>query len=944
MKSANDTVVCSLRHSAACSAMVAFAVVLSLTAFAEVKHRALLSNTNWDRNQNQILLFDVSPTSWEYVRTVVHPFDGHCRIPGAAVYVDGIVYVTDWAGKKNGSAARILKYDIEGNYIGVFVDEMLDPDGKKVNWAEALVASPDGRYLYVNQPGNGNSNKCYIYRYYISDGKCGKVLGPYTCPQGPVCITQDSKTLVVTDKTNNSENNVFVYSVDGDTYTLHKSYRKKNACSAYLDEDTQWLYVCGQDAGISIYDLKKSEDTALLYEAGTSYYPQLKKIGGELYASYMSGNRMLRMFLKDSENAGAGIGSSQIMPNTGLKIYSGIDRAFIFADYSYEDTGAREIARYKFDEPANAAVFANSISDRWPMRSYRAQSGATGVSGGAVYFNETYSHAVIEGSGGMIGGDWGIFMWFGCNNRTDTGVYLFSNSMKEINKGRFSIKMDCGRLHANNTFLGSMAATLSEDVLRDGKYHHIGVVKKGRAVSLYVDGVKKATKNDAWGLGLDDTMDFVLGAPADGHERFVLSGSYCDDLRIFDGAPTDDAVKAMYDEYKDVAVSLAVPSRPALPDHDSSLASSYGIVVSHTFAHQTPRTPPAVAVQDNGAWWVTFGSCTIPSSKDSKGSAHVSVNQGASWSNATDRVYLYCASPFACKEDGIVYALGRTAYDKGSTGYSICHDDPVSGCDGRIGFTSFTFEDGKNYRTGYYTNDVNRIVYRKADEETDYVTPQEIYPGAGAVIGARFYLPYLAKDKVGLVSGAVTREVGISDFRGEVASVVSKAATPFPGPVFAGLDGKVSVFVPSGVNGSGVATVDMASRDAIGDELAVVEEDIVLPGADRPFAVRYDSVRRQYWAATTPGGTSLCLYASRDLKEWGLAKTVFTVSSPETTRVSNPAFDISGSDLVVAFNLAAPDGGPALRSLDDPNYVMVRKVSSFRRESPWQNGTVFILR
>ena len=100
MKSANDTVVCSLRHSAACSAMVAFAVVLSLTAFAEVKHRALLSNTNWDRNQNQILLFDVSPTSWEYVRTVVHPFDGHCRIPGAAVYVDGIVYVTDWAGKK----------------------------------------------------------------------------------------------------------------------------------------------------------------------------------------------------------------------------------------------------------------------------------------------------------------------------------------------------------------------------------------------------------------------------------------------------------------------------------------------------------------------------------------------------------------------------------------------------------------------------------------------------------------------------------------------------------------------------------------------------------------------------------------------------------------------------------------------------------------------------
>jgi hypothetical protein len=136
----------------------------------------------------------------------------------------------------------------------------------------------------------------------------------------------------------------------------------------------------------------------------------------------------------------------------------------------------------------------------------------------------------------------------------------------------------------------------------------------------------------------------------------------------------------------------------------------------------------------------------------------------------------------------------------------------------------------------------------------------------------------------------------------------------------------------------------MFSRNAIGDPLTVVEEGIELPGSDRPFAVRYDPVRKQYWAATTPNGTSLCLYASRDLKEWGLAKTVFTVSDAETTRVSNPSFDISGRDIVLGFNLACPDGGPAVRSLDDPNYVMVRKVQSFRKDSPWQNGTVFIMR
>ena len=932
------------KSAMAAGVLLAIAAFATVSAEGAVKHRALLTNSNFGRTQNQILLFDVLPTSWEYVRTVVHPMDGHCRIPGGAAYVNGVVYVTDWLGKddrnaSNRSAARILKYDIEGNYLGVLVDEIIDPAGLKVNWAEAIVASHDGNYLYVNQPGNGNSNKCYVYRYNISNGVCSAVLGPYTALQSPVCETSDGGTLIVADVTNNGSDNVFVYSVAGDTYTLGKSYCKANACSAYLDESTDRLYLSGVNSGIDVYDYG-SGSTEPLSAGSSGHYPQIKKIGGELYASYMAGCRMLRMY----HSAGSdGLSSSQIMPNTGLKIYTGIDRAFIFTDYSYEDSGAVEIAHYKFDEDPNSAVFTNSISTRWPIRSYRTQSGATGVSGGAVYFGEANSYAVIEGSRGMVGGNWGLFMWFGCNNRVDTTVNLFSNSMKEVNVGRFSLLMDCGRLVLRNTLLGAKATTVAGDVLRDGKYHHIGVVKNGKDISLYIDGVKKATVSD-WCLGLDDTMDFVIGARVDGHERFVLTNSYYDDLRIFDGAPTDADVKAMYDDYKDVAASLAVPSRPSLPSHDSSVAETYGSVVSHSFTHQTPRTPPAVVVQSNGVCWVAFGSRTIPSSKDSKGSACVSVNHGVSWSNATDNVYAYCASLFECKEDGVVYALGRTAYDLGVTGYSVSYNTPEYECDGRIGFSSFTFEEGKKYRTGFYTNDVNQLAYRSATLEIDRFTPQEICPGAGAVIGTRFYLPYCANDRIGLVSGTVTAGTGITDFRGEVASVVSKAAKPFAGPVVQNTDGRVAVMVPAGLSGSGVATVDIASRNAIGDTIEIVDEGIELPGSDRPFAIKFDPVRRQYWAATTPNGTSLCLYASRDLKEWGLAKTVFTVSSAETTRVSNPAFDISGHDIALAFNLACPDGGPALRSLDDPNYVMVRTVSSFRRYSPFNGGFVMTFR
>jgi hypothetical protein len=801
----------------------------------------------------------------------------------------------------------------------------------------------------VNQPGYGNGNKCYIYRYRVSDGTGGSVLGPYSSPVGPVCITSDGSTLIVANKDKVVTGNVFVYSINEDSYSLLRQYYKQNATGAYLDEGEKLLYVCGEDSGISVFDYAAEGSDPLFTSPSTQHYAQIRKIGGELYASYIPGCRMLKMTCDKAEGK---LTSVSVMPNTGLKLYTGTDearscaRAYIFSDFSYEDSGAREIAHYKFDEPANAPVFRNSISEKYPMRSYRTQSGAVGVSGGALYFHEDCSHAILEGSRGMIGGDYGIFMWFGCNNLKDTTVNILSNNMKNNNKGRFSLMMDCGKLQVNNTLLDSISITTSEAVLRDGKYHHIGVVKKGKNVSIWIDGEKKGSKDGNVGsLGLDDTMDFVLGGTVDGHDRFMLSKSYFDDLRIFDGAPADDAVKAMYDEYKDVAASLEVPALPVLPTHDSTVAKKYGTVINHSFAHQTPRTPPAVAVQANGDWWVLYGARSIPSSKDMKGSAYKSTDRGSTWINWTGSVYVYHASPFECKEDGLLYALGRTSYDRGNSGYSIGYNMPNVGSDGRAGYSSFGFEKDKNYRRAFFTNEVNMVVLRKANVlEPEIVTLQEIYPGAGLVSNGRFYLSYLLRDKVGLISGAVTPMKGISDFQPEVASVISVAAKPFPGPVVENPDGKISVLVSAGLNGSGVATVNIASRDAIGDELAVVEEGIELPGSDRPFAVKYDPVRRQYWAATTPNGTSLCLYASRNLKEWGLAKTVFTVSDAETTRVSNPSFDISGRDIVLGFSLACPDGGPAVRSLDDPNYVMVRKVQSFRKDSPWQNGTVFIMR
>ena len=514
----------------------ALSVLAALPLSGATRYRALLTHCDYGREQAHILLYDVFPDTWEYVRSIVHPFDGHCRVPGAAVLVGDVVYVTEWVGYDDRNAAdrvsaRILKYDLEGNYLGVFVDEIIDPDNKKVCRIEAITASPDGKYLYVNQPGYGNGDKCYIYRYRVSDGTGGSILGPYTSPAGPVCATSDGKTLIVVNSDNVKSGNVFVYSIDGDTFTLSRKYYKQSANCAYLDEDENLLYVCGLECGISVFDYSEyagENPEPLFTSPATQYYPQIRKVGGELYASYMPGCRILRM---SCDKANSKLTSTSVMPGSGLKLFTGTDakcnRAYIFSDFSYEDPGAREVARYKFDEPANSSIFANSISAKYAMRSCRTQSGAAGVSGGALYFSEDYSHAVLEGSKGMLGGDYGIFMWFGCYNRTDTVGYILSNNMKSNNKGCFSLIMDCGKLNVANTLIDSIAITTDEDVLRDGKYHHIGVVKKGRKVSLWIDGVKKKSKDGPAGsLGLDDTMDFVLGGSADGHSRFMLPKSY----------------------------------------------------------------------------------------------------------------------------------------------------------------------------------------------------------------------------------------------------------------------------------------------------------------------------------------------------------------------------------------------------------------------------------
>ncbi|MBR4651974.1 MAG: hypothetical protein IKO72_01315 [Kiritimatiellae bacterium] len=928
--------------------VAAVALGISAAAHGETRYRALMSNCGGSFVPGHIMLFDVNSNKWEYVRTVVHPYDGHCRIPMSAAYVNGVVYVVDYCGwnatTESGFltnpayvSARILKYDIYGNYLGMLVDSIVDSENKKVNKLDSLVPSPDGQYLYLAQSSqyNSNSKRCGVFRYKISDGNGGCVITGLNAIRGPVTFAKNGTRLYVCAR---DASTVYFYDIDGDTFTRGATtYYHNQANCAYLDESANRLYVSGYNCGVSAFDLSGDAVTASNRVISTGNYIQVRKVGDWVYASTFDGTCVSRIDPSTLQTA-------TVIADKQYYLYK-LPNFYMFNEYAVELPA--EIAHYRFDEPANSPVFTNSISSKWPIRAQYLRSGAAGVSGGAVCFTENNACGNIENSSKMLGADYGIFMWL-VTSRELKSCYLFSNRMGGQNRGRmnFDIKAD-GKLGFYNSFFGGDLSFKCDDpmpVITNGVWHHLGLVKNGSSVSLYIDGVKVKTQTYSASLilGTDDSVDFTLGASAEKRSFFVPSGVFIDELRIFEGAPSDVDVAAIYNEHSAAASAMGMPSVPAEPTVDKSIANTYGTSVWHTFPHRLPHSPPSLIARTDGSLALLSGYDDGTPLPTSSLGVQYSLDKGASSWTAKGSSYVYTGTLFENPVDGVLYSFGRTCYDKGTTSYWVQHDNPTNGCDARVGYTVYRLEQTKG-RKAYFTNTVNTTYFEQGQTESvDYYHENKLMPGTELLLDGRYYQSYLVEGKVGILSGALTADVGLSDFRPEKVAVV--AGRPFAGPVVLNSAGHVATLVPMGTNAAGVATLALASRAAIGDTLAVETAGIELPGADAPFSVRYDARRGQWWAATVVGGTELRLYASRDLTDWTLATSVFTVSNAATTRAATPSIAILENDMYIAFNLACPDGAPAVYSLDDANFTMVRKVAHFRQHSPWPTGTAILFR
>ena len=900
------------------SFVLAFAVLLSMTALARTRTRVLLTTCDNGMCQTQILMFEVlEDGTWDYVRTFIHPFDGHCRIPMSACVVDGTAYVLECAGYDDRTAAaptaaRVLKYDLDGNFLGVHVPQVK-------SWStlfcsgDYLTFTPDKEWLIL-----GSMRYCTnpsLFKYSVASGAYlpnngNHIIGGLVGANN-FNVTTDYTIPLTCNKYVSQSSGLNLYTNDTTTarWAQHEIlYQLNGAKTAYVDESTtpRRLYVGGYNAGYKVF--AEGNNTIPLKD-GTSntHISQIAKVADRMYVvQFDSAN----VYMLDPATLAIG---AQALGN-GVRNLYGLQK--IYAFNAYEETVedmAVEIAHWKFDEPSTSGIFTNSISSKWPIRAIKLNGGAAGVSGNSVCFNTKYARGIIKDSGKMLGSDYGVFFWI-CSERADYLTY------KAILSSRLENDSCFWHLGFNNStaapwlFTKSVSSfgRTSSDVLTDGTWRHFGLVKKGTSLTFYFDGEKAGEWKDLTGLGgFDDGVDYVLGASGHQNSLFLYNWNsggavYLDELRVFDGAPTAAQVAEVYGSH----TAPTAPSAPALPSHDSTIARRYGTIVAHSFANSPAYTAPSIVYDaSTHRLWVSFGTDSAVTALDATTTFLYSDNDGVNWSLVGYSAPIAQATLF--QKDATTYAFGRTVSDPATGGrvfsngsYQTQYLDPTNECDISCGYQVVNVETKSVLAT--FTNDVNMIRFRDARvDEPDLVSWQILTPGTMTLENGRYVQPYLLGDKVGTISFAMNGSGQPVDFQSTAATVTSSAS-----------------FVSPHVN---VPTT-------------------MLPGSDRPFAVKYDAKRECTWALTTPNGTALELYATKNGGAWTKALTVFAVEEMATTRVANPAFDIAGTDLAIAFTLCCPDGGAPTSDLDSPNYVMSRTVERFRQYCPWQPGTTLLFR
>ena len=378
-----------------------------------------------------VLKYSVTNGVW-YGKTTLIPnsgsYDSHATLLACAIDVVGDTIYIGRDDEAVVSGNKILKFDLRGNYLGVF--KQLD---HRVN---TFIHSQDQRYLYATAQSPYNK----IYRYDLTDGteeelvpttgwtdeKGGAVSGSLTIPR-QICWGPNGELVVMSrGPASGGTGNAYAFNAQTGRY-IAKLGTVPSAKGGVVYDPVRSLYFLSNSSGNCIgfdTDGAPSSTTIALGSSASNVFSG-QSWGNNLYFGCWNSSKIYKCDAAGTVTPAA----SSVGSVNQLVIYRNL-RQSIKAAWDLEDA-------------EGGTAFANTVTpSQSPIQGFRRmRNTVTGASGKGVWFDEA-SYGIIRDSAGLLPavGDFSVFLWAGKQGGGPAGEhYLLGNNPSFGETGRCGI-------------------------------------------------------------------------------------------------------------------------------------------------------------------------------------------------------------------------------------------------------------------------------------------------------------------------------------------------------------------------------------------------------------------------------------------------------------------------------------------------------------------------
>jgi hypothetical protein len=234
-----------------------------------------------------------------------------------------------------------------------------------------------------------------------------------------------------------------------------------------------------------------------------------------------------------------------------LRVYAGALTDEEVAALAASAVPAQAVHRWRLNEAAGARVFAPDAGWMAAATLTTPEAGVKAVDAAGVRLNGA-SGLRIPGSKFLIPAtnDFSVFLWARDESAAMATAQLFSNNAlgsSQTNRCSFGLNINTTTAAGKLFFFHPDSTLTGNAVIRDLGWHHVGLVRRGNRMELWVDGDLDASHDYAEGFTLSQAFDWRVGSAAS--ETTDFFAGRIDDLRLCTNALAVAEVAALYGSY-----------------------------------------------------------------------------------------------------------------------------------------------------------------------------------------------------------------------------------------------------------------------------------------------------------------------------------------------------------------------------------------------------------